>query len=88
MIKKIQNNRLFEAFWKTMLFSAALHLFTLYIPAILNLDYERVNIFKIIDFTVIFPNIAKGIFSFIISYIFIFIVYLFIYLRYTKKRSN
>ena len=78
---------LFSALKKTILTCATAHLILLVIYSLSTNDFNVLNLFNIIDIDLFFPYLGEGFFYFIISYIFIGSIYLYYYLRESKKKK-
>jgi len=74
-MKKLVNNNYIDALLKTILFSAITHLIILYTKAFVSKDKELINIFNILDLELIWPSLIENSTSFILSYLFIGVVY-------------
>lgn len=83
----MEKNRILEAFSLTILLFAGIHLIVLYGLAFYHRDLERVNIFRLLDFQLFFPEIYKGTASFILSYGFFFLVFMVVFFFLSKRRN-
>lgn len=86
-MKYILKNRYLEAVAKSILVFAALHILAVTIYALGIQDILALNIFHILQFNLLWPEIIEGEANFIISYVFFIIIYGAVYLKYTSKEK-
>lgn len=84
MKKKVDNNYI-KAVIGAVLLSALTHTALLIIFVLINKDITALNIFKILDLDLFFPQIAIGVPNFIWSYLFLGGEYLVIFYLLRKK---
>jgi len=77
----IHKNRYIDAFAKLIIFSGVVHVLVLIIYSIMNLNFEKLSYFEIIEINLFFTQPLNMLFSVIIA----LIIYLIIYFRFTKK---
>lgn len=82
---KMNKTRLINALEKLILVSAVFHLILLSIYSIINLDFMVLNYFNLIDLDLFFPEILNGFMSNFYSILTIFIIFLIIYFKFTRK---
>ncbi|OGK23670.1 hypothetical protein A3A46_02065 [Candidatus Roizmanbacteria bacterium RIFCSPLOWO2_01_FULL_37_13] len=82
----MENNRFLRAFLISILFFATTHLVILYSYALYSRDFERANAFRILDLNLFFPDISKGGLSFFLSYFFVLLVFLIVYVFFTRPK--
>jgi hypothetical protein len=83
-MKKIGKNKYFLALKNLILFSAIIHILSLIIYSIIQLEVIHLNYFNVLDFDLFFPNIINGFFSLILSIIVLLILYLIFYFNLKK----
>ncbi len=87
-MEKLTKKRLLEALAKTILAGATFHLFLLVLYFLKTNDYRIINIFNILDIDLFYPQMSEGLPNFLLSFIFIGIVYFTILVAFTKKRNR
>jgi len=87
-MKKILSKPYFQALVKTIIFLALAHLVILIIYFLRQKELERINIFRILDLNLFFPNLTQGNISLILSYLFLLIIYLIAYFLFTKRKRQ
>ena len=83
-MRKIINNRLVQTFAYSILTLGAIHSVVLMTAVFKYQDIEFVILFYILDLNLIFPDLGRGSLNFIISYGFFILIFLFVYLLFTK----
>lgn len=71
----------------SILLFAGLHLTILFSYSALKGDWERINVFRILDLNLFFPDISKGTFSFILSYAFFFLIFFLVLIFFSKSEK-
>ncbi len=84
-MKKIAGNNYIKAIIGVVLLSAITHTVVLILFGLLNMDIMALNIFKILDLDLFFPQIVFGWPNFVWSYLFLGAEYVLIYLLLKKK---
>jgi hypothetical protein len=84
-MKKITENNYIRAIIGVVLLSAFTHTVILTLFGLLHMDFTVLNIFKILDLDLFFPQMAIGAPNFIWSYLFLGAEYVLIYLLLKKK---
>ncbi|MBN3041104.1 MAG: hypothetical protein JW867_08240 [Candidatus Omnitrophica bacterium] len=59
-IIRISKNRLLDALFKLMLFSAIVHMFIVFLVALVRRDLSHLNYFKIIGVDIFIPYVEQG----------------------------
>jgi hypothetical protein len=78
--------RFFKALFYSMIFFAATHIIVATFLTVTRLDLHYINVFYILGLNEIFPNIDKGIGSFLVSTTIILIVYAAFYLKQNNRK--
>lgn len=81
----ISKNRYLDALLKFILLTAVIHVFLLFIASIINADIIHLNYFNILDVDLFFPGVEIGLLSQILSVVAIIIIYVTIYIYFTKN---
>jgi len=76
--------RMIDAVFKTMIISASIHIVILLLHFLSKRDVSILNVFNIYDLDLFFPTIAVGVQNFILSIIFLILLYLSILIFFTK----
>ncbi len=86
-MKKIIENRYLYSLLKTVLFSVIVHLFLLITYAFKTKNIRVLNVFDILDIDLFFPKIKQGDTVFVVSIIFLIILYWLIFI-FTKPNKS
>lgn len=84
---KVDKDRLIESFKKLIVYSGIFHLGVLFVHSILNFDLEPLNFFNIIDLTLFFPSLSKGLGSQLLSFLTVLASYSAIYIFVERERE-
>lgn len=84
---KSSKNRYTEALFKCIIFWASIHLLFLLAVSLIRQQYTLINVFKILNLDLIFPEVKTDGTNFIISWGVIAVSYLLIFIFFTKKRK-
>ncbi|MBI2641208.1 hypothetical protein HYW87_01265 [Candidatus Roizmanbacteria bacterium] len=82
----MEKSRILRAFVITLLIFASAHLAILYTSAFYTGDIERINVFRLLDLQLFFPDIHKGFVSFVLSYASFLLLFLLIFFFVTKPK--
>ncbi len=82
---RIAKNRAVDALLKFMLCCAIFHIILLMAMVIIKGDVSYLNLFDILELDLLFPSIAQGAISQVLSLVSIAAIYLVIYFFFTKK---
>ena len=85
MMKPLVNNRYIDALIKTLLCYVLIHTVIMTAKVITSGKPDALNGFYILGFTLFFPGIEKGMTNFLLSYMVMGIIYLFVFIKLTKK---
>jgi len=86
MFMLISENRYLDALLKLILLTAVIHVFVLIAAAVINADAVYLNYFNILDIDLFFPGIEQGMLSHFFSAVAMLIVYIVIYMFFTKSK--
>lgn len=87
-MRPIAQNRFLDALLKLMLFSAAFHMALLALFAVLRNDFSLLNLFRILNLELVFPNSTTGDLSNLLSLTISVALYLLVYFFLTSRKER
>jgi hypothetical protein len=83
-MKQLHENRYIDAFIKTILLFAGIHIVLLAVHAVVHQRYESLNLFHILQLNLFFPEIVYGGSWFVLGIVVLVAVYSIMYTYYSK----